>query len=670
VLNTRADRRKDERMHASDRRDRDERFDVWAPRPERVRLLVDGHEVGMRPDASRDGWWMPDAERLAEALDQASAEGAAAADGSGREHDYGYLIDDAATPVPPPTARRLPDGVHGLARTDDAAFEWHDADWRGRPLDASAVLYELHVGAFTPEGTLDAAIARLDHLADLGVTHVELMPVAAFNGDRGWGYDGVAWYAVHEAYGGPEAYRRFVDACHARSLAVVQDVVYNHFGPSGNYAPMFGPYLREGHGTGWGDALNLDGPGSDEVRRFVLDNARMWIDDLHVDALRLDAVHALVDSRATHLLEELSRLARELRRTSHPLRPIALIAEDDTNGARMTSPIARGGHGLDAQWSDDFHHAVHVALTGETGGYYADFAAPGALAKVIERGYFHDGTWSSFRGRHHGRPLGRETPSTALVVCAQNHDQVGNRARGDRPSETLSDDELAIAAVLTLASPFSPMLFMGEEWGTRTPFPFFSSHPEPELARATSEGRLREFTRMGWDESAVPDPQDPATFEAAKLDWEARSSERGRRFTGLYRALIRARREEPDLARTPEIGSWEPGAFTDTQAAGTLVRGAASLDDDGQGLFVVRRGRTLVIVNRHDEAREFALPAPADVTADRRQTSSCAPRIVLASRDGAASLDQDAGLVRLDPVSAVVVADAVPVALERIASAS
>ncbi|MDO9397980.1 MAG: malto-oligosyltrehalose trehalohydrolase, partial [Herbiconiux sp.] len=384
---------------------------------------------------------------------------------------------------------------------------------------AGGLIYELHLGTFTPEGTLDAAIGRLDHLVDLGVSHVELLPVNAFNGQWNWGYDGVLWYAVHEGYGGPSAYQRFVDAAHAHGLAVIQDVVYNHLGPSGNYLPEFGPYLREGSRNTWGDSVNLD---ESAVREFIVENALMWMRDHHVDGLRLDAVHALHDEQAVHILRELAERTDAL--SAHENRPLTLIAESDLNDPTLILPRDAGGYGLTAQWSDDWHHAVHVALSGETVGYYADFAAEDAVAKVSEGGFFHDGTFSSFRDRAHGAPIPPEVPAWRLVTFAQDHDQIGNRAAGDRLSASLSVDRLAVAAVLTLTAPGTPMLFMGEEWGASTPWQFFTSHPEPELGRAVSEGRKAEFARMEWDTDSVPDPQDPATFERSHLDWSEPST--------------------------------------------------------------------------------------------------------------------------------------------------
>ena len=513
-------------------------FRVWAPTPERVTLVVGDERLPMT--GGPGGWW--------------SAE-ASAAPGT----DYGFLLGDGDTPRPDPRSRRQPGGVHGLSRVfDPGAHHWGDGDWTGRPL-TGGVIYELHIGTFTPEGTLESAIDRLDHLVDLGVDFVEVLPVNAFNGTHNWGYDGVAWFAVQETYGGPAAYQRFVDACHRRGLAVIQDVVYNHLGPSGNYLPEFGPYLHAAAANTWGLSVNLDGPDSDDVRRFILDNVQMWFRDYHVDGLRLDAVHALLDHRATHLLEE---MAIETDAASATLgRPLTLIAESDLNDPRMIRPRAAHGLGMTAQWSDDFHHALHVNLSGETVGYYADFDSVGALAKVLERGFFHDGTFSSFRGRTHGRPIDRErTPTSALVVFAQDHDQIGNRATGDRLTATLDEGRLRLAALLMLTAPNTPMLFMGEEWAASTPWQFFTSHPEPELGRATAEGRIAEFARMGWDPSVVPDPQDPETFARSKLDWTEPYGDRDgggdlhARTHALYRELLALRRARPELT-DPRFGT-------------------------------------------------------------------------------------------------------------------
>jgi maltooligosyltrehalose trehalohydrolase len=539
-------------------------FDVWAPHPHRVRLLVDGDGGGLVEMArGEDGWWTPAEPLPARGLDPHGAQ-------------YAYLLDDESDHLPDPRSRWQGDwgDVHDLSHYyDPASFAWSHRRWPGREL-AGAVVYELHVGTFTPEGTLEAAAGRLEHLVALGVDFVELMPVNGFDGTHNWGYDGVLWFAVEGQYGGPAAYQRFVDACHFAGIGVIQDVVYNHLGPSGSYLPRFGPYLKTGRNT-WGDLVNLDGEGSAEVRRYILDNVRMWLEDYHVDGLRLDAVHALEDSSPVHLLEEVSAEVDAL--SARLGRPLTLIAESDLNDPRMITPREAGGYGLDAQWSDDFHHALHVALTGETHGYYADFEPLAALVKVCERGFFHDGTWSSFREREHGAPIDVDVvPPWRLVVCSQNHDQVGNRAAGDRLTDALDDDQLACAALVTLCSPFTPMLFQGEEWAASAPFQFFTSHTDPEIGRATSEGRLAEFARHGWDPGAVPDPQDEATYDRSKLDWSEASSPRGRRMLSVYRRLAALRRAHPDL---------------------TAASFAECTADEDTRVFTMRRGALTVVVN-------------------------------------------------------------------------
>ncbi|MET4581878.1 maltooligosyltrehalose trehalohydrolase [Conyzicola nivalis] len=501
-------------------------YRVWAPAATTVELNIDGEVV---PLESSGGYWSTDREQR---------------DGE----RYGYSIDGGAV-LPDPRSRRQPDGVHGLSAVyDPGAFSWTDRSWKGRQL-AGGTIYELHIGTFTPQGTLDSAIERLDHLVELGIDFVEVLPVNSFNGTHNWGYDGVLWYSVQETYGGPAAYQRFVDACHARGLGVIQDVVYNHLGPSGNYLPQYGPYLHTESANTWGSSVNLD---EAEVRRYILDNAKLWLGEYHVDGLRLDAVHALVDTATPHVLKEMAEEVDAL--SAFVGRPLTLIAESDLNDASLVAPREANGTGLASQWSDDYHHALHVALTGETTGYYADFASLGALAKVATKGFFHDGTFSSFRGRDHGFPIDPVTPTWRLVTFSQDHDQIGNRAAGDRLTSTLDAGQLAIAAVFTLCSPYTPMLFQGEEWGASTPWQFFTSHPEPDLGRATAEGRIAEFAAMGWDPATVPDPQDPQTFERSKLDWSELAGEEHARLLTLYRELIALRRTlpaltDPDFAR-------------------------------------------------------------------------------------------------------------------------
>jgi maltooligosyltrehalose trehalohydrolase len=502
---------------------------VWAPRAGRVRVQTtrDGAVDVQELRAGADGWWAADV--------------AAAVAGT----DYGFLLDDDDTLLPDPRSRRQPSGVHGPSRVYGADFAWNDADWAGAPLPG-AVIYELHVGTFTEGGTFDSALDRLDHLVELGITHVELLPVNAFNGVWNWGYDGVFWYAVHEPYGGPDGLKRFVDGCHRRGLAVALDVVYNHLGPSGNYLPRFGPYLTSGQST-WGDLVNLDGNGSAAVRRYIIDNALMWLSEFHVDALRLDAVHALQDSSQPHLLAELSAEVDALEQRVG--RPLTLIAESDLNDPVMVTPQREGGYGLEAQWDDDVHHALHALLSGERQGYYDDFGSLACLAKVLTRGFFHDGSYSTFRGRTHGRPVDREhTPGYRFVACLQNHDQVGNRAAGDRLPEVTPPGLLRVGAMLLLTSPFTPMLWMGEEWAASTRWPFFTSHPEPELAEATGRGRLQEFGQHGWDVSQMLDPQDEKAFTSAHLRWSELDEDGHAEMYTLYRDLLALRRAHPELS--------------------------------------------------------------------------------------------------------------------------
>ncbi|MCM4078956.1 malto-oligosyltrehalose trehalohydrolase [Paractinoplanes hotanensis] len=498
-------------------------FEVWAPE-KTVRLSLQGEEHEMERGA--DGWWR---------LDVPSA---------GPGADYAYVLDGEQRPDP--RSPWQPQGVHGPSRVyDHAAFPWSDQSWTGRQLPGS-VLYEMHVGTFTAEGTFDAAVDRLDHLVELGVDLVELLPVNSFNGEYNWGYDGVAWFAPHEAYGGPDGLKRFVDAAHGKGLGVVLDVVYNHFGPSGAYAPMFAPYLSAAGANPWGSSVNLDGPGSEQVRRYIIDNVLMWLRDYHVDGLRLDAVHALADHSAVHLLEQMAVEVESL--SAHVNRPLSLIAESDLNDPRLITPREAGGYGLDAQWDDDIHHALHATLTGERQGYYGDFGSLECLETVLTSAYFHANTWSSFRGRRHGRPIDRtRTPGHRFVAFLQDHDQIGNRATGDRISATLSPGLLKVGATLLLTSPFTPMLFMGEEWAASSPWQFFTSHPEPELAAAVQNGRRREFAEHGWAEAEVPDPQDPETFLRSKLDWDERSKPEHAEILDLYKRLIALRRSRPEL---------------------------------------------------------------------------------------------------------------------------
>jgi maltooligosyltrehalose trehalohydrolase len=529
---------------------------------QRVAVLVDGTSTDLF--AAGDGWWT----------------GPALSPGT----DYAFLLDGGDEAVPDPASRWQPEGVHGPSRVyDQTAYTWRDGDWRGRDLPG-AVIYELHIGTFTPGATFDTAIERLDHLVQLGITHVEVLPVNAVNGIWNWGYDGVDWYAVHEPLGGPDGFKRFVDAAHTRGLAVVLDVVYNHLGPSGNYLPRFGPYLKHGRNT-WGDLVNVEEPA---VRSFIIDNALMWLRDFHVDALRLDAVHALKDDSPTHILAELATRVDELR--AQVGRPLTLIAESDLNDPVMIEPQPKG-YGLDAQWDDDVHHALHSALTGERQGYYCDFGSLAVLQKVLTHAFLHDGTYSTFRGHVHGRPVDRElTPGWRFVVTLQNHDQVGNRAVGDRLPEITTPGLLRVGAVLLLTSPFTPMLWMGEEWAASTRWPFFTSHPEPELAEATGKGRVEEFGQHGWDVSQMIDPQDENAYRSAILNWDELADRKHADMLELYRHLIALRSAEPEL--------------TDAD----LRRVRVDIDEDAKWL-VMHRGNLRVIANLSD--RDHTVPVDA-----------------------------------------------------------
>jgi maltooligosyltrehalose trehalohydrolase len=554
-------------------------FSVWAPDAARVDVEVAGLAVPMSAADGRPGWWTAEADAPAGT-------------------DYAFRLDGGAL-LADPRSPRQPYGPDGPSRTyDHDAFTWTDDRWRGVPV-AGAVIYELHIGTFTIEGTLDAAIARLDYLTALGVTVVELMPVAAFPGEHGWGYDGIGLWAVHEPYGGPDALKRFVDACHDRGLAVFLDVVYNHVGP-GNRLTSFGPYFTDVYTTPWGPAVNLDQPGSDEVRSFIVGNALMWLRDYHFDGLRLDAVHAFQDRRAVHILEELAVAVDGLAAAGDraPL-SLVLVAESDMNNPRLVTPREAGGYGLSAQWNDDFHHAVHALVTGERQGYYGDFGALAGLAKTLTGAYFHDGTWSSFRGRGHGRPVDTlRVPAYRFVVFDQDHDQVGNRAVGDRLPATLAanprrDGLLRIAAGLVLTAPFTPMLFMGEEWGADTPWQFFTDHTDPLFADAVSNGRRSEFATHGWTFAEVPDPQDKETFLRSKLDWAQPDREPHRSLLDWYRALLSLRRSRPEL--------------TDPRLDHVRVE----FDEDARWL-VVHRGTLRVAANVGDIPAEVPVDTPAD----------------------------------------------------------
>lgn len=503
----------------------------------------------------QQGWWRVDVDK------------------AGPGTDYGFLIDDDKTCYPDPRSRWQPSGVHGLSRIyDDGAFAWTDAKFQAPPL-SSAVIYELHPGTFTPEGTLDSAIDKLSYLVELGITHVELLPVASFAGNHGWGYDGVALYSVHQPYGGPDALKRFVDAAHERGLAVLLDVVYNHFGPVGNYTGKFAPYITEAHHTPWGGAVNLEDSWSHEARRFFCDNALMWLRDYHIDGLRLDAVHAFVDRSAIHFLEQVKTEVEALEAALG--RGLVVILESDLNDPRIVASRETGGFGADAQWSDDFHHALFSVLNpAPPAGYYTDFGSMGQLAKALEDVFVYDGIYSGYRNRVHGRPVGNLSRHKFLGYI-QNHDQIGNRAVGDRISHIAGMARARIAAAVVLTSPFIPMIFQGEEWAASSPFQYFADHDDPALARAVSEGRKKEFSAFGWDPDQIPDPESRETFERSKLVWNELKQTEHAEMHAWYRDLIRLRRE------TACLNDGEPGqthvAFDEREKWLRMERGAVTV---------------------------------------------------------------------------------------------
>jgi maltooligosyltrehalose trehalohydrolase len=573
------------------------RFEVWAPLPNKVAFRANESTQPMQgPD--EQGWWHLDVQEASPST------------------DYGFLLDDDEKCYPDPRSQWQPHGVHGMSRLyDQNAFEWSDAGFQAPSL-ASGVIYELHVGTFTPEGTLNSAIAKLDYLVNLGITHVELMPVAAFAGNHGWGYDGVALFAVHEPYGGPDALKRFVNAAHAKGLSVLLDVVYNHFGPVGNYTGKFGAYLVDSHRTPWGGAVNLEDAWAHQVRRFFCDNALMWLRDFHIDGLRLDAVHAFIDRSAIHFLEQLSTEVETLSASIG--RQLFLIAESDLNDPRVILPREAGGYGMDAQWSDDFHHALFAVLCpGAATGYYADFGELSQLAKALERNYVYDGLYSEYRRRVHGRPAGNLSHHKFLGYI-QNHDQVGNRAVGERLHEDAGLDRAKVAAAIVLTSPFIPMLFQGEEWAASSPFQYFADHEDKEMARLVSEGRKREFAAFGWPSELIPDPEKLETFQRSKLNWNEINEGEHAEMLEWYRSLIRLRRAAPDL------NNGEP-------------RHTRVFYDQREMWISIERGDFVVNCNLSDEEGWFPVPEGAQIILS---SQSVAP-----VKDGAVLLPSNSAVI-------------------------
>ena len=573
-------------------------FSVWAPQAKRMRVVIESgggageHEL----DPAGDGVW-------------AGIVGDAA---PGTR--YRYRLDEEEAAVPDPCSRHQPEGVHGASEVvDPHAHEWRDEGWTGLAMP-DYIIYELHIGTFTDEGTFDAAIGKLERLKELGVSAIEIMPVAEFPGARNWGYDGVALYAPHSAYGGADGLKRLVDAAHAIGLAVVLDVVYNHVGPEGNYLPKFGPYFTELYKTPWGPAVNYDGPESENVRRFVIDNALYWITEYHMDGLRLDAVHGIYDFGAKHLLQELTESVHAAAASLG--RRVQIIAESDLNDPRLLRPPARGGFGMDAQWADDLHHALHATLTGERTGYYADFPNGAAdVARALEHRFIYTGQFAPHRKRRHGAPA-TDVPADRFVVCIQNHDQVGNRAAGERISTLTSFERQKLGAALYILSPYVPMLFMGEEWGETNPFQYFVSHGDEQLVDAVREGRRKEFEAFGWGDD-VPDPQAEDTFRRSKLNWSRTGEPQHAAMLALYRDLIALKRRE----RALRPGDAVVRVSHDSQAQWIVLE------------LVPASGDVLAIAfNLADEPREVPLPGHAAArwttvlsTADSRYGRAGAP---------------------------------------------
>ena len=567
------------------------KFGVWAPKAKKMSLQWRDQTLPMNGPNKR-GWWVLEVPE------------------AGCADRYAYLLDDEPTPIPDPRSLRQPDGVHGLSELyDHSLFEWHDQLWRGSPKTGS-IVYELHIGTFSEEGTFDAAIPRLKYLAELGVTHVEVMPVAGWAGKQGWGYDGVSLFATHEPYGGPDGFKRFVDACHATGLSVILDVVYNHFGPVGNYTTKFGPYLNDNRKTPWGDAVNLDGEGSDEVRRYFVDNALMWLRDYHCDGLRFDAVHAFIDLSAVHFMEQITTEVERLSATVS--KEFFLVAESDLNDPRVVRSREANGYGMDSQWSDDFHHALFAILytpkKGET-GYYSDFGDIRDLGKALKQSYVYDGTYSGHRKRRHGRsPEGLSAHH--FIHFDQNHDQVGNRGWGERLEHLVGMDAAKVSIGLLLTAPYIPMLFMGEEWATSAPFLYFADHEDDEMRKQVAEGRKQEFAAFGFD-GDVPDPEDEKTYEMSKLKWDEQGEGKHAEMLAWVKSLIKLRRSNVCL--------------NDGDMHRIIV-----VTDEQRKTVVMERDEARIVINFGEEPYDFTLLE--------------GEKLVLTSRDGVEVKDNQLGV--------------------------
>ncbi len=502
-------------------------FVVWSPLSDTLKLrIISPAERTLDMHKGEGGYWRVVAEGVA----------------PGTLYDY---ILPGQIHRPDPASHFQPRGVHGPSEViAHTAFDWQDAAWRGVSLE-EIIFYELHVGTFTPEGTFEAIIDRLDDLKYLGVTAIELMPIAQFPGERNWGYDGAYPFAAQNSYGGPEGLKRLVDACHKNGIAVALDVVYNHLGPEGNYLESFAPYFTAKYHTPWGKAVNFDDAHSDGARNYFIENALYWFRDFHIDALRLDAVHAMLDLSAKHFLAELSEAVEEFSREKG--RDLYLIAESNLNDTRIIRPREAGGYGIDAQWSDDFHHSLRALLTGERAGYYEDFGELSHLVKAYGEGFVYDWQYSRYRGRRHGSSS-IDVPARRFVVFNQNHDQVGNRMLGERLAQAAGFEAAKLAAGAVLLSPFVPLFFMGEEYDETSPFLYFVSHSDEWLIAAVREGRKAEFEEFRW-QGEPPDPQAEETFLRSKLDWGKRNEGAHKNLLDFYRELVRLRKEIPALAR-------------------------------------------------------------------------------------------------------------------------
>jgi maltooligosyltrehalose trehalohydrolase len=502
------------------------RFKVWAPKASSVSLRIIGEPAEITMEPRLNGYFTT---FLAYA---------------GEGTRYCYVLN-GDRPRPDPASRFQPEGIHGPSEVvDPRHFLWEDADWKGIPIE-EMIFYEIHTGTFTSAGTFEAVLPFLDYLRhELGVTAVELMPVAQFPGDRNWGYDGTYLYAPQNSYGGPKGLKTLINACHRKGLAVVLDVVYNHLGPEGNYLNDYGAYFTDRYRTPWGQALNFDGPESDDVRKFVVDNALYWVTEYHIDGLRIDAVHGIYDFSANHILSEIQEAVQQ--QASHLGRRVVVIAESNLNDARIINPPSRGGFGLDAQWNDDFHHCLHTLLTGEKQGYYQDFGAFDQLNKALREGFVYSGQYSPYRKRRHGNSS-EHLPPTQFIVFSQNHDQIGNRLKGDRLSSLVPFEALKLAAGMVLLSPNLPLLFMGEEYGESAPFQYFVNHYDPELIEAVRKGRREEFSAFQW-EGEIPDPADKMTFLRSKINLDLRNNEKHGTLFEFYRTLIRFRKEIPAIS--------------------------------------------------------------------------------------------------------------------------